>query len=198
MSIWTPAELPGSRKRRSWLFDAAVALFALLWRARTQRPRRICRRRCVRDHRGAGAAARGPPDLAGAGVRLPVPGRGRHRLVGDAGGVVAGAGHWSVHRGGRPAAARHGDRGRAAGRRCSRQRDPRVRPPVVCRPRRWCSWRWPRPCSASTSGPDGSCSSSCANAPSGWSANAISRRPSPPPRSGPGSPARCTTSSPIT
>jgi signal transduction histidine kinase len=30
MGIWTPAEEPGSRERRSWLFDAAVALFALL------------------------------------------------------------------------------------------------------------------------------------------------------------------------
>ena len=30
MSIWTAAEEPGSRKRRSWLFDALVALFAFL------------------------------------------------------------------------------------------------------------------------------------------------------------------------
>ncbi len=31
MGIWTPVEGPGSRKRRSWLFDAAVALFAALF-----------------------------------------------------------------------------------------------------------------------------------------------------------------------
>lgn len=31
MGIWTPAEEPGSRERRSWLFDAAVALGALLF-----------------------------------------------------------------------------------------------------------------------------------------------------------------------
>ncbi len=30
MGIWTPAEGPGSRQPRSWLFDVAVALFALL------------------------------------------------------------------------------------------------------------------------------------------------------------------------
>jgi signal transduction histidine kinase len=30
VSIWTPAEEPGSRLRRSWLFDAGVALVALL------------------------------------------------------------------------------------------------------------------------------------------------------------------------
>jgi signal transduction histidine kinase len=30
VSIWTPAEEPGSRDRRSWLFDVSVALFAIL------------------------------------------------------------------------------------------------------------------------------------------------------------------------
>jgi signal transduction histidine kinase len=30
VGIWTPAEEPGSRQPRSWLFDAAVALFAFL------------------------------------------------------------------------------------------------------------------------------------------------------------------------
>jgi signal transduction histidine kinase len=30
VGIWTPAEEPGSRQPRSWLFDAVVALFALL------------------------------------------------------------------------------------------------------------------------------------------------------------------------
>jgi len=30
VGIWTPAEEPGSRTRRSWLFDAAVTCFALL------------------------------------------------------------------------------------------------------------------------------------------------------------------------